>query len=275
MIDLHTIIGIGVAGNFTGHLEQAGEAKDFVHIVTEEADAPKGIFPFYVPSHPSFLGTFPLSSSIIALPEGKQIQPEPEVALLCTLRYENDQIAAVMPDAFAAYNDCSIRADAPKISNKKNWGKNSKGLSSQLIEINTFAPGGVMDSYNLVCFLKRNGMYYEYGENSELKTYSYFYNKLLGWIVEKMNFQENQGPLENIHELLQQAQYPQHAIISIGATRYTQFGEQTYLQEGDEVFVIAYDRSVYNIQTLPQLLDNWQSLTEDISILHQVVNVLK
>lgn len=35
--------GFGVAGNFAGHLEQAGEAGDFVKVVTE-GYAPKGIF---------------------------------------------------------------------------------------------------------------------------------------------------------------------------------------------------------------------------------------
>ncbi|MBT6492303.1 MAG: hypothetical protein HOK97_21210, partial [Deltaproteobacteria bacterium] len=42
-------IGFGVAGNFTGHLEQAGEASDFLDVKVSEAAAPKGIFPFYIP----------------------------------------------------------------------------------------------------------------------------------------------------------------------------------------------------------------------------------
>lgn len=40
-------IGLGVAGNFAGHLEQAGEAADFAKV---EAVQPKAIFPFYVPA---------------------------------------------------------------------------------------------------------------------------------------------------------------------------------------------------------------------------------
>jgi len=47
-IDVTQAIGFGVAGNFTGHLEQAGEASDFVG-VEAAAGAPKGVFPFYVP----------------------------------------------------------------------------------------------------------------------------------------------------------------------------------------------------------------------------------
>ena len=73
------VIGLGVAGNFAGHLEQAGEASDFVDVVVEDAAAPKGIFPFYVPgSGPHFLHTNPVSSSEIRLgsdDEKHQIEP--------------------------------------------------------------------------------------------------------------------------------------------------------------------------------------------------------
>ena len=44
-VDLKSAACFGVAGNFTGHLEQAGEAVDFVNIKTVEAKAPKAIFP--------------------------------------------------------------------------------------------------------------------------------------------------------------------------------------------------------------------------------------
>ena len=41
-IDLSKMATFGVAGNFTGHLEQAGEAVDFTNVKTKEAKAPKG-----------------------------------------------------------------------------------------------------------------------------------------------------------------------------------------------------------------------------------------
>ena len=43
------IAGFGIAGNFTGHLEQAGEASDFKALDIKDPIAPKGIFPFYIP----------------------------------------------------------------------------------------------------------------------------------------------------------------------------------------------------------------------------------
>ena len=44
------VIGFGVAGNFAGHLEQAGEATDFLNVKVENAIQPKALFPFYIPS---------------------------------------------------------------------------------------------------------------------------------------------------------------------------------------------------------------------------------
>jgi len=49
-MNFEQMIGFGVAGNFAGHLEQAGEAADFTQVKTENAIQPKAIFPFYVPS---------------------------------------------------------------------------------------------------------------------------------------------------------------------------------------------------------------------------------
>ena len=54
--DLKSWFGFGVAGNFAGHLEQAGEAADFT-TVQADGDAPKGIFPWYVPGHDGQLGS--------------------------------------------------------------------------------------------------------------------------------------------------------------------------------------------------------------------------
>ena len=43
------IATFGVAGNFTGHLEQAGEAADFINLKVQDKSAPKGVFPTFLP----------------------------------------------------------------------------------------------------------------------------------------------------------------------------------------------------------------------------------
>jgi len=224
---LKEFLGFGVAGNFAHHLEQAGESRDFVDIVVADDLAPKGIFPFYIPMSDTFLGTYPLSSEKIIAPidiDGN-LQMEPEIALICELSYEENMIKDITPIFFTAYNDCSIRKDgAKKISEKKNWGENTKGISSQIIPIDRFEKGGILDTYHIASFLKRDGQVYEYGQDSAAITYNYFYGQLKNWIIEKLNTQEDFGPLENLNKMIQKAGYPKGMVVSIGATSYTSFG---------------------------------------------------
>jgi len=258
-------LGFGIAGNFALHLSQAGEEEDFKDIITADEAAPKGMFPFYLPNPTDInsglvlkakdiLRTYPLSTSHIRLPkENVNVQAEPEVGLICDLEYKAGKLHKITPTYFGAYNDCSIRvAGAEKISDKKNWGEDSKGLSNTLIKIDKFKPGGIMDSYSICSFLRRNGELHAYGEDVELTGYSYFYNKLLDWMTNQINTQENFGPLEPLSEYVAACSNPKEAIISIGATRYTQYGEHTFLQKGDEVIIALYSRDDFSSEEVIQ-----------------------
>ncbi|MFZ2889806.1 DUF5718 family protein [Sulfuricurvum sp.] len=248
MNDYKNFVGLGVAGNFALHLEQAGESADFKDVITEDPNGPKGMFPFYIPGRTGQLGVYPISHDTILLPhEACNVQPEPEVALICDLAYDDEgNITNITPKFFGAYNDCSLRVEgAAKISHKKNWGEASKGISSTLIPIDTFGKGGVMERYRIASFLRREGMLMRYGEDVELTGYSFFYGKLIDWMKNQINSQIDFGPLEAIKSYLKEAHNPTQAIISIGATRYTHFGETNFIREGDEVIVVVYDNDKY------------------------------
>ncbi|SFV60782.1 hypothetical protein MNB_SM-4-225 [hydrothermal vent metagenome] len=277
-------LGLGIAGNFALHLAQAGELEDFKDIITADEAAPKGIFPFYLPSYiqstkditripKDILTTFPLSSNTIQLPsDDVNVQTEPEVGLICEISYKDGEIESIRPTHFGAYNDCSIRVSgADKISDKKNWGQNSKGFASTLIEIDSFKEGSVLDNFSICSFLKRDNTLTAYGENVTLDGYSYFYEKLTLWIKNQINTQKNFGPLEPLSEYIEACKHPSKAIISIGATRYTQYGEKTFLQTDDEVFVVVYNHSTYSFKEIQTSLNTKQYPTVDISILHQKV----
>jgi len=250
---LKNFIGFGIAGNFAHHLEQAGEASDFVDVKVDDENAPKGIFPFYLPNSESFLGKYPLSSNTIIHPrtEDGNLQMEPEVALICDLQYENGKVVDMVPNFFTAYNDCSIRKEnAKKISEKKNWGEETKGISSDILPIDSFSKAGVMDNYHIASFLKRDGKVYQYGEDSAVVTYNYFHEQLKNWIIEKLNNQKDGGPLEDLNTHLKDCNQPEGMIISIGATSYTDFGESTFLEIGDEVFIYVYDSNIYKFDDI-------------------------
>ena len=240
-------LGLGIAGNFALHLEQAGELADFKDVITEDPNGPKGMFPFYIPGFTNQLGIYPISADTIILPdEEANVQAEPEVALICEISYENGRVSAITPKQLAAYNDCSIRKEgAKKISEKKNWGPASKGLSPKLIDVDIFEEGSMLDHWRICSFLRRGDMMMRYGEDVELSGYSFFYQKLLDWMRNQINAQVDNGPLEPLIEYIEKAGYPERAVISIGATRYTTYGETTFLEEGDELIVVVYDNDLY------------------------------
>ncbi|MEZ0340463.1 DUF5718 family protein [Mycobacterium sp. pV006] len=253
--------GFGVAGNFAGHLEQAGEAADFVN-VTSQGAAPKGIFPWYAPGSDTFLGEFPLSNDEIVLPPSEDsgplnLQIEPEVGLVCEVVWNGDTVSTLKPFALGAFNDCSIRRPgAPKISHKKNWGPSSKGVSSTFFDISDLTPDGPTATMRLVCHLHSDGEEHAYGVDSPLIGYSYYGEVLLDWIVERLANQKGSPdtPLEDVGALMVASGHPTTVLIGIGATRYTEVGESTFLKPGDRAVVRVYDTASDASAELNQLV---------------------
>ncbi|UQB43305.1 hypothetical protein JX580_05395 [Thiomicrospira microaerophila] len=254
---LKTIPVFGIAGNFAEHLAQAGEASDFVGVKTECEEAPKGLFPVYIPGMSNFLGVFPLSSSEIKadFSQNPRLQIEPELALLFDVDYtQNRQIEKLRPSAFAAFNDCSNRIQATKISIKKNWGSASTGLAEHWIELDQFSKGGLLDQFHIACYLKRDEQVYAYGIDSPVAGYSYCHQQLVDWMVQQFNHQPDVGPLESLMPMLTIADYPGKIIVSLGATRYSALGETTYLQPGDQLGVFVYAPEKLGVEQLVQAM---------------------
>ena len=85
-----------------------------------------------------------------------------------------------------------------------------------------------------------------------------------------MNNQPNEGPMNHIASLLEQVNYPKQAIISIGATRYTEFGETHFLQPNDLSIVAVYDGEKYSAEEIEQMARD-EKFADDISALIQKV----
>lgn len=248
--------GFGVAGNFAGHLEQAGEARDFASLKAS-GTGPKGMFPFHLPIAGHFLATDPISDSVLTLPEGGEVQGEPEVSLVCDVAYRG-AVADLRPVAFAAFDDASIRREgAPKISVKKNWGPGSKGMSSRWIPLaDGIVAGCPLDGYRIASFLKRDGIWQAYGVDSPVLGYSLYGPALLEWIDDRLSGQRDEGPLEDLPVLLEKAGRPERIVVTIGATRYTALGETTYLKVGDLFAVAVYDPTKVDASSLTSLADS-------------------
>ena len=277
------IPSFGVAGNFTGHLEQAGEAADFANFKTAETNAPKAIFPTFIPksftttgSTPEFLHVFPFDNSKIVYPAGEEkIQIEPECAIIFNAVWNKTKLEKLEPVCFGASNDCSIRKPgARKISQKKNWGPASKGFADNQIMMDGFEPGSKIHDYRIASFLIRDGVAHPYGEDSQIRDYSYIYQKLIDWLLDKFNNQKDEGPAENVYSYLEESDFPQKIMVSIGATRYTKWGETNFLQEGDEAVVIVYPGTKYSpnyIKNIFDDLDGFIASDSEVSVLRQKI----
>jgi len=112
-MSLKNAICLGVAGNFAHHLEQAGELEDFKNVTTVEPNAPKGIFPFYLPGSSSFLGAFCVGDGELELPNYEaNAQVEPEIGVLFDIEYDSqNQVTNLHAKAFTTFNDCTIRKE--------------------------------------------------------------------------------------------------------------------------------------------------------------------
>lgn len=275
-IDLRDAATFGVAGNFTGHLEQAGEAENFKDLRVADAAAPKALFPTYIPPAngaasaspaPAFLNVFPFDPKKIIFPKNEEkLQIEPEMAIVFDAEWRDGILAALEPRYFGASNDVSIRKEgALKISVKKNWGPSSKGFADAAIKVEP----GIFDRYRIASYLARGGKLFEYGENSPVNGYSYFGKRLNDWLLEKFNKQEDVGPAENVHSYLAAAGFPTKIFVSVGATRYSDFGKENFLQSGDDSIVALYPDS-YSKEELEEMILRGEP-AEGVSLLRQRV----
>jgi hypothetical protein len=272
--DLKDYLGFAVAGNFANHLGEAGEADEFSVIKTEEKNAPKGMFPFYIKDHSGFLGTYPICDEIILTHgrEAENLQVEAEVALICDFVYENGKIIDLIPKYFSAFNDCSIRvSNGEKLSTKKNWGENTKGISQEIIKIDNFTEKGILNKYHITSFIKRDGIVHDYGMTSSVKSYSYFFEKLRVWMIDKLNEQEDCGPLEELTQFMTNAKDAKGILIAAGATAYTDFGKKNFLKKGDEIFVYVYNAHSHSYQDIMNDMCGMDTFLGECSKLHQYV----
>jgi hypothetical protein len=90
-------------------------------------------------------------------------------------------------------------------------------------------------------------------------------------MTNQINTQTSVGPLEPINVYLKEAGFPTQAIISIGATRYTYFGETNFLQENDEIIVVVYDNNRYCMNPILMMANANKLDVEGVSALVQKV----
>ena len=71
--------------------------------------------------------------------------------------------------------------------------------------------------------------------------------------------------LKTIAELIKTADYPSNVIISVGATRYTEFGETTFLKSGDTSIVMLYNSEFYSASDISDLVTSGKILSDEFA----------
>eukprot|EP00928_Gymnodinium_smaydae_P015575 TRINITY_DN15768_c0_g2_i1.p1 TRINITY_DN15768_c0_g2~~TRINITY_DN15768_c0_g2_i1.p1 ORF type:complete len:416 (-),score=57.72 TRINITY_DN15768_c0_g2_i1:85-1332(-) len=281
----HRTYGLGVAGNVAGHMAQAGEA-DPDHGDAHPA-TPAAIFTFYAP-HPHTIDatedevltmyeTFPVTNAVIDFPRvGGDVQVEPELGLYVDIVYARDgkSVERLVPRRVAAFNDCSIRTleGSEKLTEKKNWGFGSKGISLRSFRVDSISKGSMVDSLVLASYIQRGGQVYKYSVDAPARNYLMFHDELLDWIVDRINNQENTGKWMEIFKDLVKSDYPTSMWIALGAGEYTDWGASNFLQPKDECLVIVYDETRFptgpSEEQVSRMLDDGIA-PEGIIALHQ------
>jgi len=257
---------LGIAGNSAGHLQQTGESKAFNAF--DDSNKPQALFPFYVAgAKEGYLASMPYSSDSLQLPDCSAaiVQMEPELALKLTTSYDaQGKLIDLQPIAMTLINDATHRnAQVTKLAQKKNWGTASKGIANAEIGIDDFHAGSTLDDFRLCGFHQRNGQWQLCGADVALTEYNYFYQQLQQWLLTQIQEQQDQALFHNIHKLLEDAGHPESIIIAIGATRYSDYGEQHQLLSGDQTAVVLYDSKAYDIEQVTSLVAQNSGSTAD------------
>ena len=91
------------------------------------------------------------------------------------------------------------------------------------------------------------------------------------WLIDKLNNQQNEGPAEKIGDYINEAGKPELIMVSIGATRYTDFGEHNFLANGDKSVVVVYPEDKYSSEDIKKGVENNSLNDKDVSVLSQLV----
>jgi len=267
MRDLQEMLFMGVVGNVAIDSNNSDNRKG----------NPQALVPIYIPSKKKenhFLETFPFSHSKLQIPSFyDNIKIEPELVLECDIKYYNKKVHYIIPKRFTVINNSTLhRLSVHKVSHNKNWGENSKGIAKKWLHISEFETGGSLSNYNIVSFIKRNGGIENYTVDTKIESYPYLFDNLINWTIKQIKEQQDILSLDNITSLIQKAGNPEKFLISVGSTLLTSTGDNLFLEDRDEVFIVLYDRTKYRKESIKAYLLAYKTRNVDYDgmvILHQ------
>ncbi|WP_018968707.1 DUF5718 family protein [Rubritalea marina] len=149
-------------------------------------------------------------------------------------------------------------------------------MAEAIVPIDDFnEAGGTIDRYRLACYLVRDGKLITYGKDTAVSDYCYLNQQLVEWMLNQINTQTDHGPLEPLSSMIASSK-PRYAVVGIGATCYSDFGnsEDRFLRTGDEVIVATYDSTQYGAVELEQAIRSGAESKASMIIMRQKLSTL-
>lgn len=224
-------ICIGIIGNFFGHLSAAERV--------EEHPYPNGIFVI----HREHAETLSTGDQAMYPPAGSHVDIEPEFVVRFRVEYADGKVSNLHPLQLTIGNDFTIRKldGSEKISQRKAWGEKSKGINQYWWDIKGFTPEDYGQELKLVSYIERDGKMYCATPLVDCTEMKLFHQELIDWMVAQINGQKNENMYEPILPVVEEQGYPEELILFTGAPNYSDWGEENFIERGDNVHIVAFN----------------------------------
>lgn len=256
-------IHIGIIGNFKGHLNGAEKVAEY--------DLPNGIF--IIDNHDE--DTFTDGAKIRYPIRGSHVDIEPEFVIRYAIDYCCGKVSGLNPLALTIGNDFTIRVlpGSTKISQRKSWGRFSKGLNSTWWAVPTKIDDTNMARIKLVSYIEREGLFYRTTPIVDTRETKIFGPSLIEWVIDRINHQPNFDFYQAILPTLEKENFPKELVLYTGAPNYTEWGDVNFLQIGDIVHIAAYDSAQMEIADVTERLFGHQHQNSDtmLSFMQKII----
>lgn len=247
------MLSIGIIGNFSGHLSGAERV--------EEEQLPNGIFIINCEEDCTIT-----SGSTLRYPEhGREVDIEPEFVLRCQIEYQGGKVSSLTTTHLSVGNDVTIRnlPGSDKISQRKSWGKHSKGINRHWWSVSRLSPVNYDENIKLISYIERDGALHLTTAAVSCTELKVFYCHLMTWLADRINEQHDEGMYEEILPKLEELGYPETLILYTGAPNYTTWGNEQFLQTGDIVHIAAYNSQRISEATIEEMFRRQQLTNSD------------
>lgn len=211
-----------------------------LELIRKPGAAATGLCALHVPEGGDFLGVYPFSMEEWRLPPGADaLDFDLSLALFGELEYgPGGVVERFLPRGALPLLGASVGEAGMKWSARRSWGPASRPLAGQMVLIDDFLPGGILDRLRVGAWVSRDGELVGGCEPVRAAdAYGLFDAPTLDSLVFMVNHQAEHGAFERMSTRVAEAGEPMHALVSLGALPMA----WPKVRPGDTVWAAAWD----------------------------------